>query len=125
MSTTSWDNLKKAREEEYFLKDEREKIAALRAKREAALEFIAETKNKMATFERGFSPVRGKNMFRATVAGNLVLDCPEEGTLTMTYDVLETILKEAKKTESELLTKWAQFVEVALDSHADDHEKTA
>ena len=120
MSTTSWDNLKKAREEEYFLKDEREKIAALKAQREAALEFITLTKEKIAEFERGFSPIRGKNMFRANIAGDQVLDCPEEGTLTITYDVLEKLLKEARKAESDVLVKWEQFVEVAIDRHSDD-----
>merc|ERR1711974_477461 len=72
MSTTSsWDQLKKVREEEYFLKEEREKIAALKAQRAKSLEFLTETKEKMKTFERGFSPLRGMSMFRANIAGDL------------------------------------------------------
>ena len=119
MSTTSsWDQLKKVREEEYFLKEEREKIAALKAQREKSLEFLAETKEKMKTFERGFSPVRGKSMFRANIAGEIVLDCPEEGTVTLTYDVLQTLIREAKKAESEALPLWERFIEVALDSRS-------
>ena len=121
MSTTSsWDQLKKVREEEYFLKEEREKVAALKAKRAKSLEFLTETKEKMEAFERGFSPLRGMSMFRANIAGDLILDCPEEGTVTMTYDVLQALLKEAKKADSEILPKWEMFVEVALDSHSDD-----
>lgn len=121
MSTTSsWDNLKKAREEEYFIKEEREKIAALKAEREKSLAFLAKTKEKLEHFERGFSPINGKRVFRANIAGDLVLDCPEEGTVTMTYDVLQALLKEAKKADSEILPKWEMFVEVALDSHSDD-----
>ena len=121
MSTTSsWDQLKKVREEEFFYKDERDKIAALKAQREKSRAFMTETKEKMAAFERGFSPVRGMNMFRANIAGDLVLDCPEEGTVTMTYDVLEKLLKEAKLAESDMLKKWEQFIEVAIDAHADD-----
>ena len=120
MSTTSsWDQLKKVREEEYFYKDERDKVAALKAEREQSRAFMEVTKEKMKDFERGFSPISGKNMFRANVDGDIVLDCPEEGTLTMTYDTLEAIIKAARKGEDAHITKWAQYLEVAIDSHVD------
>lgn len=124
MSTTSWDKLKKVREEEFFVKEERAKVAALKEKREAELQFLTETKNKMATFERGFSPIRGKSMFRANVAGFTILDCPEEGTVTLTYDVLQDILTEAKKAESDVIKTWERFLEVAMD-HTSNVEEIA
>lgn len=115
MSTTSWDKLKKVREEEFFVKEERAKIAAIKAERAAATQFLTETKEKMETFERGFSPISGKSMFRATVADFTVLDCPEEGTITLTYDVLQDILTEAKKSDSDVLKTWERFLDVAMN----------
>ena len=114
--TSSWDDMKRAREEEYFLRDERAKIAALKANREEKRAFLCQTHVVIRNFGRGFSPISGGSIFRAYIGDDVVLDCPEEGALTIPYDTLEKLIKEAGKPESEMHQQWLQFLEVALDS---------
>lgn len=108
--------MKRAREEEYFLRDERAKIAALKAERDQKRQFLENTHEVIRNFGRGFSPVSGGRMFKAYIGDDIVLDCPEEGVLTIPYDTLETLLKEAKKPGSAATEKWQQFLEVAFDT---------
>lgn len=122
MPHKTWNEMKRAREEEYFLKEEREKIRAHKAKRDEARAFLARTHDVINNFERGFSPISGGSMFRAYIGDDVVLDCPEEGTLTLPYDTLEKLLKTAGNPESDLLEKWRQYLSIAMESQ---EEKSA
>lgn len=113
---SSWDEMRKAREEEYFLKDEREKIATLKARRAEERGFLEDTHQVIRNFGRGFSPISGGSIFKAYIGDDVVLDCPEEGVLTIPYDTVEKLLKEARNPESDVLERWRQFVEHSLES---------
>lgn len=114
--SSSWDAMKRAREEEYFLKEERAKVSALKARQDEARAFLEKTHQVIRGFNRGFSPISGGSMFRAHVGDDVVLDCPEEGVLTLPYDTLEKLLAEAKKPQSDLLDKWREYLHIALES---------
>ena len=111
-----WTERRKARENAYFHEDERQKIQALKLKRSEAQAFLAHTHDVIEKFERGFSPISGGHMFRAYIADDVVLDCPEEGVLTLPYDTLKKLLKAAENGDHDTLKKWQRFIDVALQN---------
>lgn len=110
MSTSSWDDMKRVREEEFFQREEREKMDRLRAKLLSEKGYIQTTRDAISKYERGFSPLSGKAMYRIEVAGTSVLDCPEEGCVLLSYETLESLLAETRKQSSDVVDAWKQFL---------------
>lgn len=110
MSTSSWDDMKRVREEEFFQREEREKLNQLREKLGAEKSYIQATREALNSYERGFSPLGGKPMFRVDVGNERILDCPEEGCLLMTYETLANLLAEGHKRDADALEAWDKFL---------------
>lgn len=110
MSTSSWDDMKRVREEEFFQREEREKLNQLREKLSVEKGYIQSTRTALENYERGFSPLGGKAMFRVEVGEDKILDCPEEGCVLMTYETLSRLLSEGHKRDSDALEAWDKFL---------------
>ena len=123
MAKSSWDDMRRAREAEYFLKDEREKISALKAQRQETAASLEQTHETIKNFTRGFSPISGGKIFRAYVGNDVILDCPEEGVITLPYDTLEKLLLATEKNETSKLEKWREFITYALEEKPAPSEK--
>lgn len=119
MVKSSWDDMKRSREEEFIQREEREKLAKLREKVLQKTAHIQQSADALASFERGFSPLRGGAMYKKEVAGEHILDCPQEGSVMMTYTTLSHILTEASRSESESLEHWRQFIENSTEKQAE------
>lgn len=118
MSSSSWDDMKRVREEEYFMKEEQAKVAALKAKRSKEQAYLQNTHAAIEKFQRGYSPISGANLFKAKVGAHTVLDAPEEGVLLLPYDTLVELLTAATShVDSEMVTDWKRFLDVALNNH--------
>ena len=110
MSGSSWDDLKRVREEEYFIKEEREKLNKLRDKLAEDNAYIIKTKEAISKFERGFSPISGASFFKSHVHGHDFLDCPEEGSVLMTYDTLKAIIRAAELRAEDVINAWDKYL---------------
>lgn len=118
MSTSSWDERKRVREEEYFLKEEKEKLRRLREKSHNSETVRAHAQEALSNFRRGFSPITGAPMFKVTVDGIDVVDCPEEGLMMLTYDTLENILIDAGESPAKV-KNWLTFLKPGEDRSSD------
>lgn len=79
MSSDSWNDRRKAQEEEYFAKQNREALARLNAR----------------TGETRKSPITGEAMQQMTLMGVVVDRCPTSGGIWLDKGELELIIKAA------------------------------
>lgn len=101
-NANAWDDMRRVREEEYFVREEATKLETLKEKIENSESERVEATELLAAMQKGTSPVSGATMFNVTVAGHHVLDCPHEGTLLMTYEALEEILDDLEPEKKAL-----------------------
>lgn len=111
--TNSWDDLKRVKEEEYFLREEKEKLRRLRDQVTSEERGRANAQEALSNFQKGHSPITGATMYRASVDDIDIIDCPEEGVLMMTYNTLETLLDAAADPKSPLIKSWRHFLKSA------------
>lgn len=107
---TGLDQLKKAKEEEFFHKEQQNQLQALREKMFVKTEQAREAQERFKNFQEGHSPVTGGKFFKARVGESIVLDCPEEGAMMLTYDSLMSLVKAAKEGNEETLKLWQAFL---------------
>ncbi|MBI1363195.1 MAG: hypothetical protein GC134_04355 [Proteobacteria bacterium] len=111
MSTSSWDEMKRVREEEYFLKEDKEKLRKLREHYGSVENVRKNVRESLAAFQKGFSPVTGAPVFKVTIDGMDVIDCPEESLITLSYEGLLNLLM-AVRTDNTLLHHWEEFLKI-------------
>jgi len=109
MSTSSWDEMKRVREEEYFLKEDKEKLRKLRDHYGSIDNVRANVREVLGSFQKGFSPVTGAPVFKVTIDGLDVLDCPEENLITLSYEGLQSLLEQVVDDKT-LLAHWKEFL---------------
>ena len=80
----SWNDMKRAKEDQYFDKQNREALERLK-KRESD-----ETKPRL-------SPITGKAMVQETIHGVVIDRCPDSGGIFLDAGELEEIIKKAKE----------------------------
>lgn len=114
MSASSWDDMKRVRESEFFHREEQEKKRHMQQERDDALARLEKTNQSLENYQRGFSPLQGASMFRSTVAGQHFLDCPEEGVVLMSYSTLLHLISAARKSDSDVVDGWDRFIKNAL-----------
>lgn len=102
MTTNAWDDMRRVREEEYFVKNEAGKLRQLHQKWESLQAergtFIA----KLNSLQKAHSPVSGAGMYKMNINGHAVLDCPMEGTVLLTYEALADILQTGSEASKQL-----------------------
>lgn len=107
---TGLDQLKVAKEEEFFHKQQQAQLQALRERMFEQEEYAREAQEKFKSFKEGHSPVTGAKLFKARVGESIVLDCPEEGAMMLTYDSLMNLVQAAQEGDSETLKLWQAFL---------------
>jgi hypothetical protein len=101
--------MKRVREEEYFLKEDKEKLRKLREHYGSVENVRRNVREVLASFQKGFSPVTGAPVFKVTIDGMDVIDCPEENLITMSYEGMLTLLR-AVRSDDALLHHWEEFL---------------
>lgn len=109
----NWDDKKRAREDEYFHREEQTKVKKIRTKKERAAIREIEGKEIFASLKKIKSPITGAKMFKATVTDEDFLDCPEEKTLLISYKTLRKIMRTVEDDDIHTLDTWRTF----LDDH--------
>lgn len=84
---SSWDNMRKAKEESYFDKKNREALERLRHKKEDEAPRP--------------SPITGKPMVQEVFNGVVIDRCPDSGGIWLDAGELEQLLDSAKNAEKE------------------------
>lgn len=87
MSSNSWDKMKKAKEESYFEKKNREAIERLAKKKE-------DEKPRP-------SPITGKPMIQEALSGVVIDRCPDSGGIWLDAGELEQLIEAAKNDDEE------------------------
>ena len=82
MSSNSWDDMRRAKEESYFDKKNRESIERLRQKQE-------EDKPRP-------SPITGKPMVQENLGGVIIDRCPDSGGIWLDAGELEQLIEAAQ-----------------------------
>lgn len=112
MSNSGWDDMKRVREEEYFHKEEQRKIQEMKKKVLESQQTRDIARERITAFGKGQSPLTGSSIYKANISETPVLDCPEEGTIMMSYECLKTLLKAAQSGEQNTLNAWNTFLTV-------------
>ncbi|MCB0324236.1 MAG: zf-TFIIB domain-containing protein [Bdellovibrionales bacterium] len=86
MSSDSWDNMRKAKEESYFEKRNREALERLRRKKEEEAPRP--------------SPITGKPMVQEVLSGVVIDRCPDSGGVWLDAGELEALLEAAKSEDT-------------------------
>jgi Zn-finger nucleic acid-binding protein len=108
MSGDSWDGMRKAKEEAYFEKVNREALERLQKRPKGA--------------ER-LSPVTGKPMDQITIMGVVVDHCPDTGGIWLDNGELEQILKGYSKMEKDEREGWLYSLLENVSNLFDSKEK--
>ncbi len=90
--TNAWDDMRRAKEEEYFNRKNNEALARLSSKKE-------EQPRK--------SPITGEPMEQVVVHGVVVDRCPTSGGIWLDAGELELLMKAGSADESEHQQGWA------------------
>lgn len=109
----NWDDKKRAREEEYFHREEKDKVEKLRDEKEKLATHEVEGQEIFAPLKKVSSPITGASMFKSTVTDEDFLDCPEEKTMMISYKTLRKIMRNAEDGDKHFTDTWRTF----LDSH--------
>ena len=107
---TGLDQLKKAKEEEFFHKQQQEQLQAIRERHFDEEQQQRESELKFKAFQEGHSPLTGAKLFKARVGHATVLDCPEEGSLMLTYQSIMELVEAAKSNNEDVLKVWQAFL---------------
>ena len=111
MSTSAWDSMKKVREDEYFIKEEHKSKEQLKKTLEAIEKRYFETEEKMKSFSKGSSPITGAPLFKAQVAGHVVLDCPSDDMLFVSQASLLHLIESLQNGDKKAIASWKAFLE--------------
>jgi len=113
---STWDDLKRVREEEHFIKEETQKLKSLKADIHAKETQKEDDKNVFSSFQKGSSALTGSPLYKMTVAGETVIDCPEEKSITMSYHTLQEIIECLQDGNASAINAWKAFIK--------EHEET-
>lgn len=100
MGADSWDEMKRAKEEEYFNRQNQQALARL--------------KNRPSDIKR-LSPITGEPMEQVTINGVVVDRCQKSGGIWLDAGELEEILKSAKGSGEEQSGWMSSFFEAVLN----------
>lgn len=110
MTTSSWDEMKRVREEEYFHKQEQEQLQKLKEQGEKKPNLQDKGLESIAAFSKGKSPLTGASFYKASVSGSTILDCPEEETLLLSYKTILKIIDAAEAQDKNTIHAWQHFL---------------
>ncbi|MFT7144640.1 MAG: hypothetical protein ACI9TY_001681 [Alphaproteobacteria bacterium] len=116
MASSSWDDMKRVREDEYFHKQEKEKTSGLKNALDAVNERHAIAQEKLAGFKKGNSPITGAPFFKARVQGHNILDCPEDEMMIISYASFLNVMETLQKDDKQAINAWKAFLEAQTDT---------
>tara|TARA_R110000868_G_scaffold262401_2_gene521135 strand:+ start:115991 stop:116356 length:366 start_codon:yes stop_codon:yes gene_type:complete len=118
--TSSWDDMKRVREEEYFHKQEIVKKDSLKNKISQEETRHKQAQEKLEGFKKGDSPITGAPFFKAIVQGHIILDCPEDDMILLSHSTLLAVMETLQKGDKQAINAWKAFLDNQVD--IDDSE---
>lgn len=110
MASSSWDEMKRIREDEYFHKQEQEQLKKLKEKAINPEANVDRGLEVIRAFTTGKSPLSGGSLYQATVAGVPIIDCPEEQVVTLSYQTLKNLIEKSQQNEDTHIGAWNIFL---------------
>ena len=92
----SWDDMRKAKEESYFDKKNREALERLAKKKEAD--------------KPRLSPITGKEMKQEVISGVVIDKCSDSGGIWLDAGELEQLIEASEKDSANMLSGFKDFL---------------
>jgi uncharacterized protein YhaN len=111
MSTSSWDDMKRVREDEYFKKQENQQTQQLQGELSKVEARYQQIEEMLKSFKKGQSPITGAPLFKAQVAGHIVLDCPADDMLMVSQATLLSLIESLQNDDKKAIGAWKAFLQ--------------